>query len=196
MATNVATRTKSGRNVRSAAVREAGEVSLPKDPAIARLISDSAALLQVADSLERLAADLHKSYRARDAQELADSLNGGLGRHLDDEAALLRTVEADGDKELERVVDRTRDEHRALHELVDPVIRDLRDVAAVGLPTQPNRFVIEAMVLCEFIRLHVRYKRQTVYPLLGATYGRRPLTAERLDNKPQARNEADTWQAP
>jgi len=142
--------------------------ALPRHAVIARLMADCTALLSAAESLERLAADLHKSHRADDAKLLAEGLYWGLERHLDEEAAVLEAVSAAGAEALEDALERTRDEHLALRELVDPVIRDLRDIARVGLPTRPNRFVIETTVLCEFIRLHVKYKRQTVYPLLSA----------------------------
>lgn len=163
MATRIATRAKSRGSV---------QLAPPRHAVVARLTGDTAALLEVAERLERLAADLHKSCRARDAEALADSLDEGLARHLEDEAALLQSVTADGDERLEDAADRTRDEHLALRELVEPVVRDLRDIACSGLPGQPTRFEIEATVLCEFIRLHVKYKRQTLYPLLDALRGR------------------------
>lgn len=162
----MATRVHDDRRQTGGAVR--ADPALPRHAAIARLLSDCTALLSVADSLERLAADLHKSHRAEDAQLLAEGLYWGLERHLDEEGAVLQAVAAAGAEEFEDALERTRDEHLALRELVDPVIRDLRDIARVGLPTRPNRFVIETTVLCEFIRLHVKYKRQTVYPLLSA----------------------------
>lgn len=131
----------------------------------------------MAEQLERLAADLYRTHRARDARILADGLHAGLTRHLDAEAALLRAVAMPDAELLDDTVERTRAEHLALRKLVIPVIRGLGAIARDRLPVRMNRFVLEATVLCEFIRLHVNFKCRTLYPLIATLEERRRAPA-------------------
>ena len=137
---------------------------LPSRPGIARLSSDCSMLLAMVDSLEHR----HESRCADNARMLAERLHVKLATHLDEEAEILRAI-APGTGELpEEAVEEAWAEHVALRELAMPVIYHLSAIARDALPTQTGCFVITATALCEFIRLHVKYKRRTLYPLLSA----------------------------
>lgn len=134
---------------------------------IARLEDDCHALIPKAERLERLVGDLHKYRRSEEANRLATGPGSDINRHLIDEAGILRVAKAFEGRNLHIAIERARTEHAALRELLAPVVRGPRSIGRNRFPTRLNGFVLSSIVLCEFIRLHAKFKREELYPLLA-----------------------------
>lgn len=138
---------------------------------VASLKAASGSLLGVADTLEQLTGDLGSSGVGERARALAGDLRTALAACLDKEAAVLQGLGRPRTGRLRNAVERTRREHSAMRGLAAPVLAGLRALGQNRFPTPVNRFAFAANVLCVFIRMHVQFKNEALYPLLaGALY--------------------------
>lgn len=136
---------------------------------VVRLRSDCMALESMAERLHRLVGNLHTCQSPGEARLLVSGLHRGLSNHLRREAAVLRGVggEAPEGEPLAYVIGRTLAQHAIMRGLAPPVLRGLNTIGQSHLPTQLTHFVLEATTFCEFTRMHARFKRQRLYPLLA-----------------------------
>jgi hypothetical protein len=134
---------------------------------VARLQSDCDSLLSLADRLEALAADVHLNKRSEEAQLLVSRLRREVSDHLEKEGVVMRAIEAADDPSLIEAMERTRAEHVAMGKLTVAVIRGLRAIGKKRLPTRLSGFVMATGILCEFMRMHVQFKKNVLYPQLS-----------------------------
>ena len=136
---------------------------------VVRLRSECMALESMAERLHRLVGNLHACQSPGEARLLVSSLYRGIRDHLRHEAAVLRGVGggAPEGEPLAYVIGRTLTQHAIMCGLAPPVIRGLNTIGQSHLPTQLTHFVLEATIFCEFTRMHARFKRQRLYPLLA-----------------------------
>lgn len=135
-------------------------------------LAEQACLANVLGALEDLAEDLHVPDRKRRAAVILDYLRRDLARYIRDEEAVVALLgrmpplpEA-----VHESIGEVRSEHRVLRSLLGPVMDGLEEIAAVGLPLSPQGFVISALILCEFLRMHVCYAREVLLPLMTAAW--------------------------
>lgn len=151
--------------------------SFLREEELAPLKAQGAFLLDIADRLEQLAAGLDSSGTDERARALAGDLRAGLAACLDKEAAVLRGLGPPRTGALRNAMDRTRREHAALRGLAAPVVAGLRALGQNRFPTPVNRFVFATNVLCVFVRMHVQFKNETLYPLLAGAQPSLPARA-------------------
>ncbi|MPY69653.1 MAG: hypothetical protein GEU92_06175 [Alphaproteobacteria bacterium] len=170
-----------------------GEFSFLCREELAPLKAEGASLLNLADMLEQLAGNLNSSGTDERARALAGGLRAGLAACLDKEAAVLRGLGQPRVGALRNAMDRTRREYAALRGLAAPVVAGLRALGQNRFPTPVNRFVFATNVLCVFIRMHVQFKNETLYPLLA---GSQPSGQARADTGRSPRNGATAMPSP
>jgi len=146
------------------------EFCLLCDEELAPLKAEASSLLRIADRLDLLAGNLDSSGLDGQARVLAADLRAGLAACLEKEAAVLRgVVDQPPVGALRNAMDRTRREYAALRGLAAPVLAGLRALGQNRFPTPVNRFVFATNVLCVFVRMHVQFKNETLYPLLAGS---------------------------
>lgn len=117
--------------------------------------------------LERLADDLHVEGRVDEALALDNMVTDMVLDPLDRERDLVEElgparIPLDSD-----VMTRLGTEQGALRKMTRAVHLSLRVISIGDLPARPNDFVIPSLVLCEFLRKHIDFKRGAIYPALA-----------------------------
>lgn len=139
--------------------------------------ADCDELLAVVEDLELFVGDIHVMYRSRTAAQLLFALHAAVAAHLVEEAEVLKIMEqADRAPRLDppgELVNRTWGEYQAMRKLLPPVLRGLRCITQNCLPGDLSRFIFDAVTLAEFCRMHVRFKRDQLYPAMARLKGRR-----------------------
>jgi hypothetical protein len=134
-------------------------------------------LADILRTLSAIADDLHCADRCARAGAVADYFRLDFPLHIEDEAAMLDLLERDGVPTAfdHDIVDEMRAEHLALRRMLPPIADGLEEISITGMPLAPSRFVIDALVLSEFLRLHVGRVRRQLMPLAATVLGARML---------------------
>lgn len=160
-------------------LRRSFNADLFKDP-LTFLRSEANHLRLALTMLADLAGNLHVSDRDERAASILDYLSLVLWMHTGDEAALIARIEertAANDDPVWAMCDELRAEHRAMEQLLPPVIEGLTALSKNMIPPSPQAFVLSALILSEFLRLHVEFE---IGPVLNAA--KSALTEQDLES--------------
>lgn len=159
-------------------LRRSFNADLFKDP-LTFLRSEANHLRLALTMLADLAGNLHVGDRDERAASILNYLSLDLWMHTGDVAALIARIEerTAANDPVWAMCDELRTEHRAMEQLLPPVTEGLTALSKNMIPPSPQAFVLSALILVEFLRLHVDFEKG---PVLNAA--KSALTEQDLES--------------